>query len=142
MLETRKEIPVMRLRPVLFSLALAGAACAVTSAAIAGSAAIYNVSVSPYGATNGHIVGSLGAARYSSDGTQYIGCRTYGGPGSTVGMACQATDASGSTRLCSSNDATLIALASRVNPTSLLWVYFTGGTCTYLEVDNSSEVLH
>jgi hypothetical protein len=36
----------------------------------------------------------------------------------------------------------LFSLASRVNPTSPLWVYFAGGTCTYLEVDNSSEVLH
>jgi hypothetical protein len=79
--------------------------------------------------------GSLGAARNSADGNQYIGCDywIYGN------LYCRARNSANVVVSCSSGDPEFISLSHSINGDS--WVNFNSnasGICTYLEVDNGS----
>lgn len=88
---------------------------------------------------SGFAVGALGSARNSADGTQYIGCATYGSAGSTRSMQCYANDSAGHYGSCSSSDATLVATAGTLSSNSYVtFNWNSSGTCTYLYVVTNS----
>jgi hypothetical protein len=84
--------------------------------------------------------GAMGAARNSSDGTQYILCSLQGYPGSSATqLYCAAVDSAGNYCGCSSTDPHLIAVAQSM--TSDPYLYFgwdSTSTCTFLRVQEDS----
>lgn len=85
--------------------------------------------------------GSLGSARNSADGVQYIGCSvavfTYGTPS----VYCSARNAAGTSVACASTDAAIVAQAQSIKGDSyLFFVWDEAGYCNYLYVDNVSHV--
>ena len=102
----------------------------------------WNVSVGSTYAT-----GSMGTARASADGTQWIGCEMRFGTGG-VGYAalCYAQDSAGNYRFCGfdNTNATTMqqvsAVIASITPAS--YIYFTfnasGGTCNFIQVEDKS----
>jgi hypothetical protein len=79
--------------------------------------------------------GSLGSARNSPDGVQFIGCFASS---ATTG-ACFARNAAGTSKFCSFNTAELAAQAHSMNGDAWLNVVFdTSGACTSIRVDHNS----
>ena len=87
---------------------------------------------------SGMAQGSLGSARNSSDGIQYIGCQVYGT--STVTAYCFAEDSSYHYVSCSTTTPAMVQIAQSLNSDSVL--YFSvnsSGACTYLIAQTSSD---
>ena len=130
----------MRTSTWLSSIGLALAIGTVSSIALAGWAYSETVTIVT-GACNGespcYAQGSLNAVRYSSDSQEQIGCVNYGSA-----IQCSATNAAGTWVYCFSSDPTLVANERAINETSSIWfLYDASGTCTNLDVDNTSFYL-
>jgi hypothetical protein len=85
--------------------------------------------------SSGYATGSIGSARESSDGYQYIGCSSYGTNG-----YCIAEDSAGNFAECAWSGATQQAAVESITPMSNLvlnWNTTTGG-CTSIQVSNFS----
>ncbi len=82
--------------------------------------------------------GSVGDARASSDGNQYIGCTidTYSTGVPVVG--CFARNAAGTGIGCSTTNANFVAVAAGITANSYLAFDASSGTCTFLEVADYS----
>jgi hypothetical protein len=118
-------------------VAVAIAACLVSSVAVGGYRVAFNVFL---GST--YADGNVGAARYSSDSNQEIGCYAQGSPGS-VYAGCYAADSSGNYASCVTGDPAFVATVGRINATSFIWFeYNSSGQCTYLTVDNDSSYIY
>jgi hypothetical protein len=86
---------------------------------------------------SGEFSGSLGDARASSDGVQYIGCAF--GSGSGPWGWCYAVDAAGSNAWCLLNSAAQLQALGVIGSSSHLHVYYDRSfNCTSLQVDNFS----
>ncbi|MFO0683916.1 MAG: hypothetical protein U0234_17820 [Sandaracinus sp.] len=85
--------------------------------------------------------GTMGTARASADGTQYIGCtvRATTGP-DVVRVTCQARDAQGANLVCSSTRPVMIQAAAALQANSHLYFRAAPSTseCMTLHVDNFS----
>ena len=85
--------------------------------------------------------GSMAGARYSADGTQYIGCSFSNTNGPSIG--CSATDKTGKVLACVGYNIQWPAAMKTI--TDFSYIYFStvpGGTyCKYLQVDNFSFYL-
>ena len=85
--------------------------------------------------------GALPRARYSADGTQYIGCSFSHSLGLTVD--CSARDKTGKSLGCWSNDTRFVDAAKAITDSSFINFTVTPGTasCSELTVTNSSAFL-
>jgi hypothetical protein len=93
--------------------------------------------------TSSYALGSVGAARHSSDSTQYIACETFASSGYPDEVYCYANDATNKYLSCASLDANLIAVGGRVNSASAIYFSTDGaGTCTGIYVTNGSQQLY
>lgn len=116
-------------------------AIAISSTATAGETVNDTVVVN---LTNNLASGALGAARYSADTEQYIGCQTVVSGTGAPQTTCWAQDAAGVNYLsCTTSNASMVALARAINATSLI-VFGTDihGNCSALVVSDSSMTLH
>jgi hypothetical protein len=107
--------------------------------ALAGSARAGAKHSVPVTVGSAYASGSLGTARNSSDGNQYIGCQVYGT--SSINAYCYAADSAGHYLSCSTTTTAMVALAESL--TSDSYLYFSvnsSGGCTYLVVQNSSDL--
>ncbi|HYO53610.1 hypothetical protein [Archangium sp.] len=118
-------------------LGCAVAAVLAGTAAWAGSKYSYPVFID---LTQKKAYGTLGAARNSSDTTQFISCDVHAYSDGSKNMSCAAKSTSGTYVYCSSTVAALVETARSLSGDS--FVYFqwdTSGVCTYLGVGHSSE---
>jgi hypothetical protein len=120
-------------------LMVAGSIC--SSAALAGDAMSYAVTITNFGASSS-AMGQLNTARYSSDSYQYIGCSIT--ISTSTYVQCAAQDANGNYLSCTTTNAGYVAVAQAINETSLVafGVSSGGSTCSDLFVDNASYNLH
>ena len=89
--------------------------------------------------SSGSASGAQGSARSSSDSRQFIGCQTYNGASTTVGI-CEASDAVGTVASCYFLDDRLGHVAQSINGDSYIsfsWNVSTG-VCLTLRVNNGS----
>jgi hypothetical protein len=82
--------------------------------------------------------GSMAGARYSTDGTQYIGCSFSNTNGPYV--VCSAMDQTGQALQCDSTESRYLAAAKAITDFSAINFSVTPGStrCSYLGVDNYS----
>jgi hypothetical protein len=117
------------------------AGLAMQATALAGTASVYPVSVSQYGAN-----GAVKSARQSANGNEFIGCAVFGNTSSTATtyVACSARDASGRTFYCSKYNAAyqLVQAALAVSESSSIIINANASyECTYIYVMNHSTNL-
>jgi hypothetical protein len=122
----------MKRLAIVIGLAL----CAVASDASAGL--FISVPVAVYAGSGAQ--GSMQAARFSSDGNQYIGCQVTASGGSNSAY-CFARDSSANYISCYTTDASAIQNAGSVSSGSFVLFQVSGSTCTYVSVTNSSYFL-
>lgn len=85
----------------------------------------------------GYFSGSLSAARYSSDNTQYIGCNV-----SSQGTGrCYAKTRNGRSYSCTTNTSKLVATIGNLTESSHIYVSFRSGKCVSLRVSTDSHNL-
>jgi hypothetical protein len=108
---------------------------AIATAATAGQQFHYPVTIYSGGA-----YGAVSYVRHSSDTVSFIGCSTEAAPGKAPSATCYAMDATGKYVNCWTSDANLVAMAGRINDTSLVSFSFTStsGACAEISVDNGS----
>jgi hypothetical protein len=125
------------------SVGVALTVCMASGGALAGYTQAIPVTLEgAAGAPNGAI-GGIGAARYSSDPVQDIGCEIYSPAGSTPTALCYATNAAGTTVSCLTTDVNLVATAGRISEATVLNFTFTSnGDCALVMVDNGSSWVH
>jgi len=123
----------MRKRTIVVA-GLAVALLAIGSLVRAGTKATGRVSITP----GTLATGSLGDARASLDGNQYIGCIVQGVPGPGWFTNCLARDAAGNTLSCQSFDPTIAQAAQAVSSMSAITFNVSGINCTSVLVGNSS----
>ena len=109
--------------------AVAGICTLLLTQAMAGDKYVETVIV---GAT--YFSGSMGSARASSDSVQYIGCFMVNGEGGN----CYARDAAGTTKMCYWTNPNFLRTVESINPASSIYVTFSKGICTYINVGNFS----
>jgi hypothetical protein len=111
------------------------ALCALAPKASAGTFFSSPVYVSPGAAA----IGSIQAARFSSDGTQYIGCQVTAFNG--ISANCFARDSSGNYISCNTTDPSMVQTAGGISSGSNIFFEVSGTTCSWLSVTNSSYYL-
>lgn len=132
------------MRMEIVTKVLVAALCVAGASATAYAGLKFNIPVTLVNSQGsgqaGAAYGSLGTARNSGDGTQWIGCEISGYPGApVVGVLCGAQDASGAVAYCYASDPTMVAAAATVTSDSFLrFDWNAGGTCTYIQVRNQS----
>jgi hypothetical protein len=86
-----------------------------------------------------HASGALPAARYSTDTTQYIGCRGSGSA-AVSDMLCFARNKNGATLICGTYDARLISAARAITGSSSIFFDAVPGTstCNSIVVEDAS----
>jgi hypothetical protein len=92
--------------------------------------------------------GDLGAVRYNTTTTEFIGCQViaqysayYDDVWQTRAVTCAAYDSTRYVyRTCSSTAVYLIDVASTINGDSRVEFRFNGGECTWISVTNSSTL--
>lgn len=111
----------------------------VTAVSLANAGSHYSNNVLVY---TGQASGNISAARFSSDGNQYVGCYTVAWAGSPLG-ACFFNDSSNHYFSCYTSDPNMLATMHGINATSYLYASTgpDGSTCNYLEVYNDSQFL-
>ena len=100
------------------------------------------VTIAQYGSTI-DASGSLGSARNSADGYQYIGCAVESQPvNGAPFVTCAARDAANRYVTCWSSDQTMVNTARAISSTSFVDFYMesTTGVCGSLRVSNDSTV--
>lgn len=110
-----------------------------TNATVAGQRLVYPVNIND---TYRFAVGTMSDARGSADSQQWIGCYTNAYPGSYASATCYATNATGTSRSCSTSDANLIQAIRSLTSESYLyfqWKSDGSGQCDYVFVENSSR---
>lgn len=138
--QTQKASIWWKTKMIHCALRLLFAGAIVLGAGAANAGARYDDQVRVYKYSDGSGVGygSLGSARNSADGGQYLGC--YSHSSSTLSYAsCVAVDSSGSYLYCSTYNADMIALVRSVASDS--YVVFSAGTtgaCDSVGVANRS----
>ena len=96
-----------------------------------------NVSIST---TNRTASGSLGSARNSSDGVQYIECFVTAGTSGVAFGSCAATNTSGTHVYCSSNSSGIIDQIRAMNGDDRVQFYYNAsGECTLVTLTRSSR---
>jgi len=84
--------------------------------------------------------GMLGAARNSSDTTQFIGCKTVSDASSSFGT-CTALDSTRLFRSCTTSNANMIAaMRAIVGDSYIIFNWNSSGACTAVSVLNESDV--
>ena len=78
--------------------------------------------------------GSLGSARNSANAVEHIGCSTTGGT-----ALCSARNAAGTTASCSTNNAFMVQQVVGLNPMSEVYVTFSNGSCTGMNISTRSN---
>ena len=119
-------------------LTFAGAASLLISGLAVAGQKDTGGTVNIYG-SNLRVMGSLSAARNSSNTVEYLGCKVSVSPGSAPSVTCSAQNSAGVQFSCSSSDAGLVNVALGIKGDSFINVNRdSAGTCTLLAVDNSS----
>jgi hypothetical protein len=119
-------------------LVIAAAACTLSLGAFAGMKTIQQVTIND---ASSWAAGDLGYARGTSDDVQYIGCYINGSGSGAANGVCQARNAAGVTRSCSTNQPKWLDIIASVSGDSN--VYFrwnTDGKCTMIIVENHSTL--
>jgi hypothetical protein len=84
-------------------------------------------------------IGAMGSARAAADATQYIGCINEGYSTGTQYILCFARNSAGAYGSCTSSDPRLISAAASITSSSFLeFAWNSAGTCTFLEVMDTS----
>jgi hypothetical protein len=125
-------------------VATLAAGLAAQTAAYAGYSYPSTVGVYYASGGGGTASGAIRPTRYSSDGTQYIGCAMASDAVSSAYVSCSALNSAGSYLYCYTSTPSTAALnaLSSVNDTS--FIYFqvsSSGQCTYLSISNGSNNL-
>jgi hypothetical protein len=83
--------------------------------------------------------GSIGSARNSADGVQYIGCSMEADSSTDPIAACFAEDATRTTVLCTSSSPRIVAAVQAITSLSFLdFQWDSDGTCTFVYLVNGS----
>jgi hypothetical protein len=109
----------------------------VTSMAFAGYHVVLEVSITSNGAS-----GTMSAARFSSDGVQYIGCETRVSSG-YLEIFCHARDEEKHYISCSTNDPAFLPVVSSISSES--FISFTvedDKKCKEIQVTNASYLIY
>jgi hypothetical protein len=131
----------MKIAPAAIALGL----LTLASTAFAGQTLNSTVYIS---STSYYAMGSLTAARYSSDTLEYIGCEAWSWTSSGTTHSegeCYANDYTGNNYVsCYTTNPAFISLISGVNASSGLYFTWSSGsnTCTEVSVANRSDELH
>ena len=124
-------------RLTLLRLSIALSALLLPVAANAGEKVTDYVYVSTSSSSE-YAQGTLGDARNSSDGTEYIGCDTSTGYGYTE-LRCIAVNSAGNAFYCTTTDPNMIKLATTITSMSFLELSGDGNSnCTSISVLNLS----
>jgi hypothetical protein len=87
----------------------------------------------------GFAEGSLGSARNSADGTQYIGCTMYAYSGSPLSAYCYAINAAGLYVTCTTSTPLLVNAARALRSDGFLYFRWdSNGGCTAISATTSS----
>jgi hypothetical protein len=91
------------------------------------------------GAPSSYASGDLAAVRASANSIENIGCLTSSYPDAFTWVGCQARNATGTSRMCWTNDPNLAdAVAGMSDAGQLFFMWDASGTCTYIEVVKNS----
>jgi hypothetical protein len=131
----------MKTNPLIPSLGIA----LLIGVASPGVSLAGQVNVDPVSVGTGFAYGGIGAAHYSSDSLQYIGCQTVSNSSASQ-ATCWAQDASQPQPKylsCTSTNPSIVAAARSINTTSLiLFTVDSGGNCTEVVVADGSNLLY
>lgn len=127
---------------MMFGMTLAGLALTVTvPTAQAGTKTSNEVKITD---AQRRAEGSMGSARASADGSQYLACTVHG-KANDVYMSCSARDAAGLFRSCTSTAPHLITAAKAVRSHSsssmIVFTWDANYACQTLDVANGSQFL-
>ncbi len=117
--------------------AMVGGVLGLAGAALAGQQVFNAVEVST---TNSYARGTMADARHSADSQQLIGCTVSASVGYSY-VLCEARDANGVYKSCSTSDVSMVAAAQAIGTDS--YVYFrwnASGACTTVYVSNLSSI--
>lgn len=118
------------MRKMFITILLVCGAVLTSSATYAGLVGNNPVAIWTDGAGQKNANGTLRDARYSADGTQYIGCSRYAYDTGSNSIVCYARDAAGNYASCFTGDDNMLRVAETLNPASYLYfVVNADGSC-------------
>jgi hypothetical protein len=125
-------------------VATLAAGLAAQTAAYAGYSYPSYVAVYNSSSGGGTASGSIRAARYSGDTSQYISCGIASDAVSSTYVSCSARNSAGSSLYCYTTTPSLAALEAVTSVSDTTFIYFqvnSAGKCTYLSMGNGSNNL-